>query len=340
MDEKVRIGIVGAGVLSTQMIYPAVVIVPDATLSVVCDRDEDKARRSAERFGAARVFTSVDDMLAQPDLYDAVIICINEQAYMEMSPRFMQAGKPVYIEKAPAMDAAHYLTAARVAEKTGQLFVTAFKKRYTPLYVKMKEQILGERFGRPTAMTIQRSFGGAKGLDMPGHEQPGFLRGYGIHGLDLAPWLMDSRITRLYAQSPDPMTWMIQCTFESGAVGSMLFSGHGHYNNPDDQTAVWGETDAMIFVRDFNSLTYVHDEVYHTLHQLVLGVAGGAHLGREGISESGFLPEIQAFVSAVRTGDRSGIQSDHVQTYRTMAIYDACVKSSRTDKPVTLTYEM
>ena len=94
----------------------------------------------------------------------------------------------------------------------------------------------------------------------------------------------------------------------------------------------------MVFVRDFTSLTYVHDEVYHTLHQIVLGVAGGAHLGREGVVESGFLPEIQAFVTAVRTGDRSGIQSDHVETYRTMAIYDACVASARTGKPAAPDY--
>ena len=45
-ETKVRIGIVGAGVLSTQMIYPCVVLAPDATLTVVCHLDETKARRN------------------------------------------------------------------------------------------------------------------------------------------------------------------------------------------------------------------------------------------------------------------------------------------------------
>lgn len=130
----------------------------------------------------------------------------------------------------------------------------------------MKEQINTERLGNPTALMIQRSFSGLG-------EQ--FLLGFGIHALDLAPWLMSSEVKMIHAFSPDPNTWAIQMEFESGAVSSLLFSGHGHKIYPDDQVTVYGERDAVIFVRDFHSLTYAHDGVYHTLHQINLAVGEG-----------------------------------------------------------------
>jgi predicted dehydrogenase len=98
---------------------------------------------------------------------------------------------------------------------------------------------------------------------------------------------------------------------------------------------VYGENDAMLFVRDGYSLTFAHDKVYHTLHQLNFTTAG-----QEGLVESGFLPEIQAFIKAVQTGDRSMIKSDIISGYRTMVVYEGIIESARTGKWVELKYEL
>ncbi len=85
--------------------------------------------------------------------------------------------------------------------------------------------------------------------------------------------------------------------------------------------------------RDGHSLTSVHDGVYHTLYQLNFTTAG-----QEGLAESGFLPEIQAFVKAVATGDRSVVQSDIASSYRSMVLHDALVESAMSGKRVELIY--
>jgi hypothetical protein len=54
--------------------------------------------------------------------------------------------------------------------------------------------------------------------------------------------------------------------------------------------------------------------------------------------ESGFLPEIRAFIKAVATGDRSIVQSDIFSSYRSMLIHDALVESAKTGKRIELKF--
>ena len=321
MDEKrVRIGIVGAGRLSTQKIYPSLKYVPEARLTAVCDLDESKARRNAEKFGAEYVFTDIDRMLESKGLLDAVMICIGPEQHAQLAPKVLRAGLPVYTEKPPSVDSRGALEVARAAEETGQLCMTAFKKRYTPLYVKMKEQMAAERFGAATMIAVQRSCS----LYLNTTARNSFLLDFCIHLLDLVPWLM-GEVKTVQALSPEANTWVIQMEFESGAVGSLAFSAHGSFTYPDEQVTIYGEKDAILLARDGHSLTFAHDGVYHTLHQLNFTTAG-----QDGLMESGFLPEIQAFVKAVATGDRSVVQSDIASSYRTMLMMDALMESAKT----------
>jgi myo-inositol 2-dehydrogenase/D-chiro-inositol 1-dehydrogenase len=327
--EKVKLGIVGAGGLSTKKIYPSLAYIPEARLEAVCDLDEQKARRNAEQFGAKLVFTRLEEMLDKADL-DAVMICIGPEQHAQLAPIVLRAGLPVYTEKPPSVNAADALAVARVAQETGQLCMTAFKKRYTPLYVRMKAQMATPRFGKPSMIAVQRSFGRYNNTT----PRSAFLLDFCIHLIDLIPWLMGD-VKAVEALSPEPNAWAIQMVFASGAVGSIAFCAHTAGAYPDEQVTIYGEDDAMLFVRDGYALTFVHDGGYHTLHQLNLTTAG-----QEGLVESGFLPEIRAFVKAVQTGERTAVQSDIAASYRSMLAHDSIVESARTRRWVELAYEI
>jgi predicted dehydrogenase len=327
--EKVRLGIVGAGGLSTKKIYPSLTYIDEVKLEAICDLDESRARRNAEKFGAKMVFTSIEKILEETEL-DAVIICIGPEQHAKLAPIVLKAGLPVYTEKPPSADSAGALSVARVAEETGKLCMTAFKKRYTPLYVQMKEQIGTPRFGKPSMLAVQRS------VSKYSNTSPttSFLLDFCIHVIDLSLWLMGKAMS-VHALSPEPNTWSVQIVFESGAIGSLSLCAHTDFVYPDEQVTVYGENDAMLFVRDGYSLTFAYDRVYHTLHQINLTTAG-----QEGLVESGFLPEIQAFIKAVQTGDRSVIKSDIISSYRSMVVYEGIMESARTRKWVELEYEI
>jgi len=329
-EKKVRIGIVGAGNLSTKKIYPSLKYIPEARLVSVCDLDEKKAKRNAEVFGAQNVFTDIDKMLESKDILDGVIICVGPEQHWELAIKALKAGLPVYTEKPPAVDSSTALKVAMTAKETGLLCMTAFKKRYTPLYVKMKQQINTERFGSPTMIVIQRSCS----LYANTNPRDNFLLDFCIHLIDLIPWLM-GKVKAVNALSPEPNTWSIQMEFESGAIGSIAFSASGNFIYPDEQVTVYGKRDAIIFARDGHSLTFAHDGIYHILHQLNFTTAG-----QEGLVESGFLPEIRAFIKAIGTGDRSFVQSDIASSYHSMLIYDSIVKSAIQRKRIEIKYEI
>jgi len=329
-EKKVRVGIVGAGNLSTKKIYPSLKYIPEARLVSVCDLDEKKAKRNAEIFGAQNIFTDIDKMLESKDTLDGVIICVGPEQHWELAIRVLKAGLPVYTEKPPAVDSNTALKVVMVAKETGLLCMTAFKKRYTPLYVKMKQQMNTERFGSPTMIVVQRSCS----LYANTNPRDNFLLDFCIHLIDLIPWLM-GKVKAVNALSPEPNTWAIQMEFEPGAIGSIAFSAHGNFTYPDEQLTVYGQRDAIIFARDGNSLTFAHDGIYHILHQLNFTTAG-----QEGLVESGFLPEIQAFIKAIGTGDRRFVQSDIVSSYHSMLIYDSIVKSAIQRKRIEIKYEI
>ncbi len=329
-EEIKTIGIVGAGGLSSRKIYPSLKYIPEAKLAAVCDLDEKKAKRNAEIFGAEHIFTDIDKMLEARGSLDAVIICIGPDQHAPLAIKVLKAGLPVYTEKPPAADSKIALEVAQTAKETGLLCMTAFKKRYTPIYVKMKQQMNTERFGKPAMIAVQRSCS----LYTNTNPRNSFLLDFCIHLLDLIPWLM-GKVKAVHALSLEPNTWAIQMEFESGAVGSIAFSAHGSFTYPDEQVTVYGEKDAILFARDGNSLTFAHDGIYHTLHQLNFTTAG-----QEGLVESGFLPEIQAFVKAVATGDRSIVQSDIASSYRSMLIHDTLVESAKVGRRMELIYQI
>ncbi len=329
MTEKVKLGIVGAGGLSSKKIYPSLSYINEVELEAVCDLDENKARRNAQKFGAKHVFTSIEKMLDEAEL-DAVIICIGPEQHAKLAPVVMKAGLPVYTEKPPSATAKDALAVAQIAQETGKLCMTAFKKRYTPIYVRMKEQMGNPRFGKPAMLNMQRSFSKYSNDSA----RSDFLLDFCIHLLDLSLWLMGTA-TAVHALSIEPNTWSIQIKFESGAIGSLSFCAHTDGAYPDEQVTIYGENDAMLFVRDGFSLTFAHDRVYHVLHQLNLTTAG-----QEGLLESGFLPEIQAFIHAVQTGDRGVVKSDIASSYRSMLVYEGIVESAKLGKWVNLNYEI
>ena len=66
--ERVRLGIIGAGGLSSRKIYPSLSYIQEVKLEAVCDLDESKARRNAEKFGASLVFANMEKMLDNKDI--------------------------------------------------------------------------------------------------------------------------------------------------------------------------------------------------------------------------------------------------------------------------------
>ncbi|HYO10963.1 MAG TPA: Gfo/Idh/MocA family oxidoreductase [Tepidisphaeraceae bacterium] len=118
MAQQIRVGIIGCGQIAQVHFAQYAKMSPDDVKVVAAaDIDEGCARRSAEKFGVAEVYTDFRKLLERDDI-DAVDVCLHNNFHRPATEAALRAGKHVYCEKPMAgsyRDAASMLETARQA---------------------------------------------------------------------------------------------------------------------------------------------------------------------------------------------------------------------------------
>lgn len=140
-------GIIGCGDVTEVKSGPAFNKVPDSKLVAVMRRNEAKVKDYAQRHAVPKWYTNADDMIADPYV-NAIYIATPPLYHEEYTLKALQAGKPVYVEKPMALDAAAAVRMAEAARETGVKLCVAHYRREQPLFRKVKalleEGVLGK----------------------------------------------------------------------------------------------------------------------------------------------------------------------------------------------------
>ena len=312
-----RLGIVGAGNLSSRRIYPVLHTIDDLVLAAVCDLDEAKATRNARRFGAERVFTDHRAMLAEAGL-DGVVVCVDPRAHEALAIEAMEAGLPVYTEKPPAVTAAGARRVLETSRRTGRLCVTAFKKRYAPAYVKARSLIQDAAFGAPHLLSIDYASGPYR--NDPANPRSWFLLDFGLHIIDLARFLY-GEVAEVFAWERQRTAYAVCLRFASGALGTLALTSHRDYAVSTEKVELTGGQGRMLTLANSVELTYWQDKEIRAWHSPSFSTAGG-----DSLVETGFRGELAAFVAACRGGPEP--PSVIASGYRTMQLYEAIAASA------------
>ena len=122
--KKVRVGVIGAGWWATFAHIPAVQSHADAELVAVQSRERAKAEKIARDFGAKHACTSVEELLALPEL-DAVIVASTPNVHFAQAKAALERGLHVLIEKPMTFTAAEARELVELAErKNVQLLIS------------------------------------------------------------------------------------------------------------------------------------------------------------------------------------------------------------------------
>ncbi|MFQ5699134.1 MAG: Gfo/Idh/MocA family protein [Myxococcota bacterium] len=97
--DKVRVGFLGCGRIADLQCL-GYLEHPAAEIVAVCDRDEGTARRRAEAWGAARIYTEPEALFDDPDV-DAVEILTPHHLHAAHAMAALEAGKHVSLQKPP-----------------------------------------------------------------------------------------------------------------------------------------------------------------------------------------------------------------------------------------------
>ncbi len=102
---KVKIGIVGCGVVATAYYLPYIIKMANAELVALCDLNGDRTAHCARLFGALEQYQDYDQMIAQADI-DAVLILTGPGTHLPFALKAVSAGKHILIQKPMALDMA------------------------------------------------------------------------------------------------------------------------------------------------------------------------------------------------------------------------------------------
>ena len=119
-NEKLRIGVIGAGGIANSVHLPSLRDCEDAEVVALCDIHADKLERTAREFGIAKTYSHYHEMLASEEL-DAVLSLVWPDALFRVTLECLRAGRHVLMEKPPGVTTFPAETQLRTAREEAGL---------------------------------------------------------------------------------------------------------------------------------------------------------------------------------------------------------------------------
>ncbi len=137
---SIRWGIIGCGDVCEVKSGPGFQKAEGSELVAVMRRNGKLANDFAKRHGVPRAYDSADKLIADPDV-DAVYVATRPGTHLDYALRVAAAGKPCYVEKPMARNAAECGVMIDAFKKAGVPLFVGYYRRCLPKYLKLKELI-------------------------------------------------------------------------------------------------------------------------------------------------------------------------------------------------------
>ena len=148
-QKKVRYGIIGFGLFAKRTIAPAIQASKNSALVAVQKRSLEAAREEAVLLSIPHAFSSVDDLVAHPDV-DAVFIVSANAAHCAETLSAARGGKHVLVEKPMAMNVEETKRMIDECSRHNVKLMVGHMIRYSPLVRRIREIIRSGQIGRVT----------------------------------------------------------------------------------------------------------------------------------------------------------------------------------------------
>lgn len=134
-----KIGTIGTGGIATWVMTEAVRM-ENVTYEAVYSRSEQTGRALAERFGVSKVYTALDEMLADPAI-DWVYVASPNSLHYAQTKAALEAGKHVLCEKPFAPTRAQAEELAKLAEERDLMLLEGITTLFVPHFARIREHL-------------------------------------------------------------------------------------------------------------------------------------------------------------------------------------------------------
>lgn len=196
-----RVAIIGAGFMGSM--HAAVFgHAPGCELAAIVDPDRELAQSVAARTGAAKAYSSHEELLAAERL-DLVSICTPDNLHRAPALAVAAAGVHLFIEKPIASTVEDAKAIIAAAEAAGVKLGVGHLLRFDPRYGRARELIREGKVGTPIHLYARRNSARTEGPRRYGGKLPLALH-VTVHDVDLALWLLEGQEpVSVYAQQTD-----------------------------------------------------------------------------------------------------------------------------------------
>lgn len=322
-----QIGIVGTGWFSG--VHADIIAKMDGVkLQAVCGTSQDKAERMALRYGAAG-YDNVVQMLDAEHL-DAVYICVPPMAHGEIETQLIQRGIPYLVEKPIGLDTELPRSILKQVNEAKLLTSVGYHFRYQQNAIRLKDSLGGHK----TGIVLGRWMDSMPGV--PWWRQQGGSGGQFIeqttHMVDMLRFVA-GEVEEVYALYGNRIKHEQAEGVEVADVGTVTLKLSSGVVANISNTCIMPDGSGL----SQNGLTFYTDQGILDWNSQRLRITEPGVKTDYAESGSPYVRETEAFIHALRTGDRSRILSDYADAVKTQTVTCAALESATSGKPVRIT---
>jgi len=173
MKKTVNWGVLGAAAIATGKVIPAFKEAPSALLLAFASRDPEKGRATGQQFSIPRIYSSYDELLADPDI-DVVYVVTPNALHAEHTIKAAKAGKHVLSEKPMEVSVKKCEEMIAACRDAGRKLAVGYRCQFEPHHlecmrlarekvfgdIKIVEAGFGFRLGDPPQRRLRRALAG------------------------------------------------------------------------------------------------------------------------------------------------------------------------------------
>ncbi|MCJ7694031.1 MAG: inositol 2-dehydrogenase [Anaerolineaceae bacterium] len=247
---SIRVGLIGAGRMGKVFARTLAFNVSEVDLVAVADPNEITLNEVKSQFSISRGYKDYRELLDSKEV-EAVVITSPTNTHAEVIIAAAAAGKNIFSEKPLSQNLDACDQAIIAVKKAGVKLQMGFMRRFDPPYVDAKAKILKGAIGEPVMFKATSRDPWRTSLEFARRENSGgLIVDMGVHDFDLARWLMDSEVERVYSEGTclafpelndvgDIDNTVINLRFANDAIGNIDMSRNAVYGY-DIRTEVLG----------------------------------------------------------------------------------------------------
>jgi virulence factor len=224
MASRVRVAMIGAGVMANMVHYPSLASFSDVEFAGICDIRPDRLHATADKYAipAERRYTDYRQMVTEV-APDAVYIIGQPEVMYHLAVWCLQQGQNVYFEKPLGITLHQARNLAYLAERHGCITQVSFQRRTCPMVVQLHAQCLARG---PITHAVCRFY---KHLPVPHLDTRDHMMDDGVHAIDTLRWMCGGEVVRVEGTTkrlltPDINFIAATLHFNNGSLGIVLNS--------------------------------------------------------------------------------------------------------------------